>query len=428
MKPNENYFNSQELTNKLANGKVEIESLDIRSSNHLQAVRELLRLFPSKINSFKSEKEQAILKEVLSTKDSYKYFVNLTNDNHTPELSAIYLYGRLKADLNTLRTRNEGQKVKAEPIMNMKKSYDEKLILTFSYKTANGEEVNYVDNELQMPVPLISKADVLLKVTNALSLIKKLDISVSLIGYNSLCSEIRDILNKIYRRVLFETVSEKSVNYYNLTNKYNQIEDKLTVELNNYFKTYGLEVSSVSIRDISIPNNAQETLENDFFNARRARLENDDRIEYEKKSLELYEKKAAIHAKYPTFAETLTEAEKDNAFRRHANKYNPVDNSVEIKNQKQADIKHNLEDKEVEKGIDIVPLPEKKKNIILICSIVFGLLAFIFLFIRPIGFIISGIILAILAVIILLVAKKDKNEQGKLEQNVDKVMGGNQNE
>ena len=429
MKTNQNYFDKQELTNKIAKGSVSIDSLDVKSVNHLEAVRELLVSFPSKINSLKSEKELEFVKEILSTKDSYKLFVNLSNENHTPELTSIYLYSRLKADLAVLKTKNEGSKYKTEPIMNIKKSYDEKLLLSFNYKTANGEEVNYVDNELQMPVPLISKTTISLKVNNALNFIKKLDVSVSLIGYNSVSSELRNILNKVYRRVLFEVVSEKDVNYYNLTNKYNEIEEKYISELNVLFKDYGLEVSSFTVKDICVPNNAQHTLENDFFNARRARLEKADRIEYEKKSLELYEKKAEIHAKYPTFEETLTEAEKDNAFRRHANKYNPVDNSVNIENQKQADIKQTGDDGEIEKGVDIVPLPTKKTNLILVFSIIFGSIIFICLVSgTPAGLVCAGVFAALLGLIILIIAFADKKKQAVVSENVDKVLGGKTNE
>ena len=367
-----NYTDREEITKKLSISAIEINNLDVSSVVHQEAVKEYLRSYPSKVNSLKSAKELEFFKLILSLKDGYKLFVNLKNENHTPELVAIYLYERIKAENSIARDKREFSLV-------VKKCYDDKLIFSFTYKTLSGEEVNYIDNELQMPVPLISQFTISLKLADALALIRKMDISVSLLGYNTIYNELRNVVNKVYRNVLFKITNTNECNYYTLTNKYYEIEEAFKKELNPVLLEYGLSVANVSITNINVPNDAQTTLENDYFNARRVRLENQDRLEYEKQSLELYAKKAEIQSKYPGFTETLTEAEKDNAFRRHQNKLSPKDNSVDINTQKLAVIRHNVLDDEIEKSNDIAPIKKAQPKYALITYISLGILAFIFI-------------------------------------------------
>lgn len=412
------YSEDNDIVKKIAKGDIAINNLDTNSKVHQNAVFEYLKAFPSKVNSLETKNEIEFLKKIIGSQEGYKLFVNLDNTKHTSELAELYLHERLKEDMSVLISKN-----KNDMSLIIRKSYDGRLVFTVPYKTLNGEEVNYFDNELQMPAPLISNVQFSIKLDDALIFFRKLDIAVSLLGLNSVYTELRTLINKIYRDVLFETVNNKDSNYYKLTNEYLVIESKVSEKLNECLINYGMSVTGITILDICIPNSAKNTLENDYFNARRIKIENESRIEYEKKSLELYEKKAEIHSKYPGFNETLTEAEKDNAFRRYAYKDNPKDISVTIKNQKQEDNKYSLSDEEIEKGIDIVPLIKAKKNIKLFVCIALSVIAIVFIIIGgPIGFIGCGISLGIMGITLMILALYEKKLYEKNKKNLEEVL------
>lgn len=424
MKASDKYLPKQDLVQKLVKSTIKIDELDIASTIHQEAVKDYLKMFPSKIAQLSTEYEFKFLKKVLSSKDGYKLFLNIPNEKHTPELAFIFLHERLKDDLATLATHKE------EPKMLMRKSYDDKLVFTFMYKTLKGEEVTYVDSELQMPVSLISHIKISLKLIDALSFIKKLDIAVNLLGFNTIYSEIRTIVNKIYRITLHSITNNDSSSYYNLTNMYSDIETQLIARLNNAFEDYGISVSNISLIDIAIPNDAKQTLENDFFNARRTRLANEDRLDFERKSLELYEKKIAIQSKYSGYSEALTEAEKDNAFKRYAYKNDPKDNSVTITNQKQLENKQTISDEEIIKNTDVVTNMKPNHNLKLFAILIFGIVAILFaIFGTPVVKLIgSGISLGLMGIALIIIAIYDKKIDDIHDQKLEEALEDVNNE
>lgn len=379
----------REIFEKLKQGVINIDDLDVNSHQHILALIQYFKERPSKMASLSTAKEIELLKKVLYDDNGYELFVSMPKECHNIEFINIYLYKRLTNEIkqqyikiNNLESDSNNSNITVDiNKIKIRKSYDGNLVFFINYQSMNGQEVTYFDKKLQVPISLLSVFQIDLKLIDSLKFIRKIDVEVSILGYYTINDLIISLVSKVYRKVLYELTSKEEISYYELVNNYFYIEKALALELDKILIDYGICVSSISVSDISIQNNIKEILDKDYFKIRREKLENESRLDFEQKSLKLYAEKIEIQSKFPGFAETLTEAEKDNAFRRYALKNKPNKNSVEILEKTPIKINKRTEDIRIEEKLDKpLELNYKSSNIYTIVSIIsflVGLVLFI---------------------------------------------------
>ena len=217
------------------------------------------------------------------------------------------------------------------------KSYDDdltlmhslknKMMLCYRYTTKKGETISYFDTSLGVPTPLVITADMRLKMMNADDFINALDYHITILDLPLAFEKVRSVINKSIRDALLGFIAENNLTYYQLPQYYSELNSAVSDALDIALKAFGLSVVDLDILDISISNNTQDLFEKQYFAISEARRVKEYEFAMEETALNLYEKKAEIHNKYPEFPVTLTEAEKDFALNRYLNR-NGIDTSL----------------------------------------------------------------------------------------------------
>lgn len=223
------------------------------------------------------------------------------------ELLTLYITNKLKGTKDGV----DGQEV--TPI----DSYDNKLVLNYQYETKHGETITYFDKVLGVPTSLIVKAGVKLKLVDAQKLVEKVDVDIKRIDLAIVTCFVTTILNRTVRDTILSFIDTKKMSFYDLPQHYTIINKEILDSLTNCFGECGLAAMDFSISDISVPDNTDSLLRNQFFAIAEAERVKAHEQRLESASLDLYERKAAIHNKYPNFPITLTESEKDLALNRY---------------------------------------------------------------------------------------------------------------
>lgn len=260
-------------------------------------------------------------------------------------------------------------------------SYDKKLIINYKYETKKGETIAYFDNALGVPTALVATANVRFKLLDAEALVKKIDVDVAFLDMSIVSKFIISALNRAVRDTLLAMIVANKLSFYDLARYYTSINQAILAKLHKYFDECGLDTADFSISDISIPNNMGKLLQNQFFAIAEAERVKEYEQKMESASLDLYERKAEIHSKYPDFPITLTEAEKDFALNRYLSRMG-VDTSLN------ADIKEEELDSRKETGNGTVTRRQKvtpytfvkKSNKALITYLIVAAIMYIFAF------------------------------------------------
>ena len=341
---------STKLLTQLQNGTKKIEQLDPDKAIHREAVFYYLTSRPSIMKSLTTPVEVAFLKKCLER--DYKLFLHLDPKQYDEEMASKFLYQSITAN----------KEYKGSFI---KRSFDESLILNVFYKTHDGEQIFYYDSELEVPTFLIANIQFSFKIESVVTFFKKMDVSISMLGYNSIHSELIRWANIAYRSAIHKFIEAKKLDVYKITGLYGEIEEELSVELNKLLKDSGLSIQKINVIKISIPESTSKLLEQQSLALVNEKNRRNNELEYERKSLENYAKKAEIHSLNPNFELTLTEAEKDFALNRYivkhdvdCNKYNKeFESSNDLANR---EVK--LNDATIKKSQDIPQLETSKKS------------------------------------------------------------------
>lgn len=297
----------------IVDGKLDMLLLDYTSDKVKEIVLQCLKEKPSLAQGLdvNDENQREILKRWVDC--NYSNLLLLDKNQRHTELVNIYLEHIFKAQLQLWHDENNAW----FKDISIEHSFTGQQVIHYSYITKEGELVSYFDNYLGMPVKLKTQAALKIKITNALSLVKGLDIELEKVDLGTLAKFINIRINNCLRDTILGTIEAKKISYYDLPRFFSFIKDKLTSGLQSQFTKCGLAVTDADIKDISITNDAIEKFENQYFTfaqlARKKEFEN----KLEAASLKLYEQKAAIHDKYPNFATGLTEEEKDRALERY---------------------------------------------------------------------------------------------------------------
>lgn len=291
-------------------GRKSISDLDFRTTKGVEIARYCLRNYPYKAKDFDvgNERHLSVLKKWINENlKNYITCVDLGIDKiiKNPELLAAYLANKLTATLN----ETEG--------LSLINSYDNRLVLNYHYETKRGETISYFDTALGVPTSLVATANIRLKLVNAQKLVEKVDVDIHKIDAPIVVSFITAAFNGIVRDMVLSLIATENLSFYDLSQYYTQLNQAMMDKLGEYFNACGLEATYFAFSDISVPNNTEHLLKNQFFAIAEAERIKVHEQKMEKASLDLYERKAEIHSKYPDFPITLTEAEKDFALKRY---------------------------------------------------------------------------------------------------------------
>ena len=287
----------------------DLTTLDINSEDDRAAICTCLRSDVSLAKTLDLNRPQhlAILKVWL--KDNYRNYLLCHNCGvQHPDLLFYYLKNKLRDDAYA------GNQVST---MALATSLDKKLIFNYSYTTKQGETIAYFDELLGVPTSLVVNANLKLKLVEAQKLLARIDIDVPYIDLSVITDFITCYLSRVVRDTVLSFIREKKLSYYDLPQHYTALNQSIEQNLGECLKDSGLVVVNFLIRNINVTDNTDVLLRHQFF-----ALAEDERVKaHEQKlaqaALDLYERKAAIHEKYPNFPLSLTEAEKDLAMNRY---------------------------------------------------------------------------------------------------------------
>jgi len=385
---NEEVYES--IFNSLVEKKRKINDLDIENAIHRKAVYHYVKEKPNCLEEFKSDNEKEFLRYLV--KRDYKFFLYLKPEQYEEEMATHFLMRMLEEDKDTVSGF-------------VRKSFDENLVFSIYYDTRNGEQIFYYDNDLHSTTFLVSKFDISFKVNSVVKLLKKLDVSVSMFGYNVLFNELMCWVNKEYRKTIIKFITAKDVGIYKINALYDEIEKETISALNRALSDGGVVVQKMAIQELSISENAARNLEKEGLERIREKNKREAELDYEKQALENYAKKAKIHKENPEFELTLTEAEKDFALERYITKQLADRGQLEETEivEELADRKKKTTSTELKKETDRPFFKEGKvkgKSISLvlgIISLVFSIFMFISNVTRTAGFIYLAIGLILVA-------------------------------
>ena len=376
------------LVTDLVQGVLDVNVLNLAKANQRQAFLDALDGRPAILTKVSRANEESFF--ALAIDKNPALFVHLKREQYTNELAQRYIYNRLDEKPN----KKQKQEVQESPNVVVRKSLDDKVVFNYSYVTADGDELYYLDKELQVPVSLKSNIALTLKLEDAVMLIDKLDTHITQLGEEKIKGVILDIISNQYKSYLNSYIIEKQIGYYTLCTSFTEIEKGFSEIIEKVFAEYGISVSGFVIKSIAIPRDIQFKIEDQAFKIRQKRADVMADAEFSRVSLESYEAKLAVHSKYPEQEITLTEYEKDLALKRYLTKIgrdrkDKVDHTI--------DINHDMEklDDTLEKPDDIIPSIPLKVNLFRKCFAIGACIAALISFITLLidvgaGFIVLG--------------------------------------
>ena len=295
---------SRLIFDKLIRAKITIDELEYEKAAHRLAAYEFLKDRPSLLAGLSTANERKFLKYCIER--DYKLFISLDKGQYTEELAELFFVRRVLDNKECFSGF-------------IGKSYDDKILLNLNYRTCDGEEVIYFDSDIETMTFLFANVDFTFKVTSVLNLFKKLDVGINHFGFNAIKTALIEWITAAYRKIVTELVTNKKVGIYKLNVMHEEIEQTIKKELNKQLDGC-LTVEKVLIKKLSVSNAVSDILQKQGLELLSERSKKKSDLEYEKRALENYAKKAEIHTQNPQFELTLTEAEKDYALDRYIKK------------------------------------------------------------------------------------------------------------
>ena len=349
----------EQLTQDLIQEKVNINTLNIARLGERTAFINAIDARPALLSKVNEANSEHLLNFAIEQNPTN--FIYLTRDQYTEQLAQVFLYERLTESTNA---RGKGAEA-GSYILNstlVQKSLDNKIVLVYTHTTLDGDELYYLDKELDVPIAIKSSFKVSLKLNGALKLIDKLDTHITQLGELTVKTLVFDIINNQFKAYLNNYIEKNKAGYYTLCTSFSDIEAGFKATLDRVLASYGISVNNFIIKQLAIPKDIQDKIENLSFEIRQRRADVQADNEFAKISLENYEAKLAINEKYPNTEPTLTEYEKDLALKRYLIKIGKLD-EAEIDHS--INIQHRVTraDVAIEKTDDIIPDIKPKQNL-----------------------------------------------------------------
>lgn len=400
---------TEEIVACLISGDISINDLDMAKADHRDALVAVMETRPSILKDVNSAKKETVLNYIIEK--NHELFVYLNNEQYYNEIAQMFLYGQLTASENKKSGKGTANASFDGFNFTVQKSIDEKILLTCLYTTPADCEIYYNDKKLGIPLSLKSSAKFLVKIEDAVKMIKKIDLNVSYLGENKIKHLISELIAIKYNAYLADYLSKNEEGYYSVLSSFPEIEAGLLKHLNNELTEYGILLTSVVIKKIAIPQELQEKIENLAFDIRQRNAEMEADANLARISLENYKAKLELQSKYPETDHSLTEYEKDLALKRYLIKkgryeQEVVDRSIYIKKADES------ADNQINKIDEVIPeiAPEKSnfKGIFFTISVIAAIIFIIFMAAKSFGagFIFLGSATLLLGVIAAFNTKK----------------------
>ncbi len=300
----------EDLAQRLIQGKVDVNDLNILKLNQREAFASAIKQRPSILSKIKPQNIAHLVPFALA--QDYKNFIHLKPEQYTDELVQIYFWHRFNE-----KSEKNGKAIFAQNGFSLHKSRDERVMIHYTYTPAEEDVVHYPDPELGLPVSLSVKLRATLKITDAITLINRFDISIAQLGPNRIRATIAEIFNSACRSCLYSYIKANNVGFYALSSSYPDLEAALLVSINSAFASYGIIATELVVKALAIPKDLQNKIEDQDFELRQRRAVALAEDELAKSSLANYEAKLALQQKYPDADHALTEYEKDLALKRY---------------------------------------------------------------------------------------------------------------
>lgn len=295
------------LVERICNEVEDINEINMAKQAQREVLLAVIEKRPKLITKIRHENEEAFLTYII--KERPEYFVYLKREQYNDKLAQMYLLYRIDSNKAKKNDRKDGLVVQ--------KSLDDRILFLYTYLTPEGDELNYVDNELNIPLSLKSSFKLTLKLEDAICLINKLDLNVAQLGENKILTTILDLVSNRYVKFLTNYIKDNNLGYYSLMTSLGDIERGFVQEISRTFNEYGLSVSSFIIQRLAIPADIKNKIEDLAFTIRQRKINVEADAEIEKISLANYESKLAVQQRYPEAVHSLTEYEKDLALQRY---------------------------------------------------------------------------------------------------------------
>ena len=228
--------------------------------------------------------------------------------NPNEKLIATYVKARL------------AETAKALPGAMLLNSFDNKPVISLQYESHDGETISYFDEKLSLLTDLKVNAQAKFKIDDAAALANKLDVSLEYFNAQFLIDAVTPVITDAIRKELLTLAKVDGVTFFDLSANYGKLAERILATANEILAAYGIVINAFAINNIESLNNSHADIENQYLTIAKEKCWKTYQNEMQAAALVNYEKKAEIHNKYPEFAATLTEEEKDLALNRYLEK------------------------------------------------------------------------------------------------------------
>lgn len=328
---------TSKLSKNLVNEKLNANKLDINNYKQRKAFLQAIEQRPRLLNSLDAENREEFL--MLAIKEDYRYFTYLDKQYYTEELASEYLYSRLlegskdmfkdkqkhnylKGFASILDGNGEGLydsfvgQVGDNFRYVIQKSYENKVLLSFNYATVDGDEVFYVDRELEVPTSLKSHFKVSFQMVDTLKFLEKMNVNVAQLGVEKIYNTFTDLICGNYKTFLHQYIDEHNAGFYTLTSTTPQIQEWIKARFEEKFTEYGVELTDFIIKSINVPREVVYKIEDQALDTLLARHKMEADTILQRQSLANYIEKLEALKAYPDAYPEQTEYEKDLALDR----------------------------------------------------------------------------------------------------------------
>lgn len=328
---------TSKLSKNLVNEKLNANKLDINNYKQRKAFLQAIEQRPRLLNSLDAENREEFL--MLAIKEDYRYFTYLDKQYYTEELASEYLYSRLlegskdmfkdkqkhnylKGFASILDGNGEGLydsfvgQVGDNFRYVIQKSYENKVLLSFNYATVDGDEVFYVDRELEVPTSLKSHFKVSFQMVDTLKFLEKMNVNVAQLGVEKIYNTFTDLICGNYKTFLHQYIDEHNAGFYTLTSTTPQIQEWIKARFEEKFTEYGVELTDFIIKSINVPREVVYKIEDQALDTILARHKMEADTVLQRQSLANYIEKLEALKAYPDAYPEQTEYEKDLALDR----------------------------------------------------------------------------------------------------------------
>ncbi len=302
----ESYLNSR--VQQIIDGTLPLSSLKLSVAADLADFEAAVSASPEKVLSRLIPDDTDSMEFIYEwVRHDYTNVLKLSPEQYFPEILEPFF----KHQMEATQPQNE-----CDRSFSIQKTMDGYYSIVLDYRTHDGEQIRYIDAQLRVPTEMTVRLEAHLKLVDILAFLTGLDVDLAALTYQKVELYLNSLILDAFRPVMMVVLDKRQIGYYSLDRYYPAITGTVLERFDANTELTGLYMSQFKIREINVPENVVLSTSDNYYAYRKyeQRLEAD--LRYADLALENYERKAAIHAKYPNFPVAATEAEKDLALNR----------------------------------------------------------------------------------------------------------------